>query len=348
MKEPEVFPGKRLDEFFDLAGEAVRTHPHLVLQCFYDLSMTVRPNYPRPKTCPEVAADLAAKVEHYMALLENGRELFPTEEADLTRFEHDEREVKEETGEMYGRQWEKFDLEKQIEFSRRAIEHRVGRNGFDLGWLEGRRVLDMGCGSGRYACALATWGPAEVVAVDWGEPGLHVGRAMAEAMGLRNITFQKASIIDLPFEDESFDYCYANGTFHHTEDMWRGLEEQYRVMKPGGAGWLYLYGTGGFFWGSRLRMREILQGVPELYAEHFLRLLSHDRNWFVPMDVWYVPIEQHTSAKDLEPFLAKLGYAGYERTRYGLPGDRTLEFLESDPLAPVIYGEGDLRYILRK
>ena len=342
------FPKQRLDEFFSLAEKAVRTHPLLVLWCFYDLNMTVRPNYPEPKTCTQVVADLTFKADQYMALLQSGITLFPGVAMDFATFEQAQRDVKDETGQMYGRQWKKFDAKSQFEFARRAIEHRVGLNDFDLGWLKGKRVIDMGCGSGRFSCALASFGPEEVVGVDWGDDGLEVAQEIADTMGLKNIRFQKASIIDLPFEDGSFDFCYANGVFHHTQDQWKGVAEQYRIMKKGGAGWLYLYGTGGFFWNSRLRMREILKAVPELYAEAFLRLVSHDRNWFVPMDVWYVPIENHTSSEELEEKLAGLGYDSFARTRKGLPGDRDLDFLESDPLAPVVYGEGDLRYILHK
>ncbi|MEF2144824.1 MAG: class I SAM-dependent methyltransferase [Desulfovibrionaceae bacterium] len=342
------FSSDLLEPFFVLAEKTIHTHPLLVLWCFYDLTMTVRPNYPKEKTCGEVAADLTFKAEQYIALLQSGVTLFPGVEMDFSAFRQADRDVKDETGQMYGRQWKKFDIERQLEFARKAVEHRIGLNGFSLDQLKGKRVIDMGCGSGRYACALASFGPAEVVGVDWGDDGLEVAREMASVMGLKNIRFQKASIIDLPFEDDSFDFCYANGVFHHTQDMWKGVSEQYRIMKKGGAGWLYLYGTGGFFWNSRLRMREILKSVPELYTESFLRLVSHDRNWFVPMDVWYVPIELHTSAADLEARLRDMGYASFERTRHGLPGDRNLEFLEADPLAPVIYGEGDLRYILHK
>ena len=241
-----------------------------------------------------------------------------------------------------------FDFDKQYKYAREAIISRIERNGFGLDALKDKLVIDIGCGSGRFACALASFGPRMVIGYDWGDEGLDVGREMAKALKIKNIKFEKGSILDLPYEDEYFDFCFANGVFHHTENIWKGLEEQFRIMKKNGAGWLYLYGEGGFFWNARKKMREVAGFIPESFAKRFLDFIDHNKDWFLPMDNWYVPIDINTKQSDLERFLSKLGYKNFERTRYGLPGDRTLEYLEHDKLAPMLFGEGDLRYLLYK
>ncbi len=46
----------------------------------------------------------------------------------------------------------------------------------------------------------------------------------------------KADILDLPFEDESFDIIFCNHVLEHIEDDAKAMSELYRVMKPGGWG----------------------------------------------------------------------------------------------------------------
>ena len=46
----------------------------------------------------------------------------------------------------------------------------------------------------------------------------------------------KADILDLPFEDESFDIIFCNHVLEHIEDDTKAMSELYRVMKKGGWG----------------------------------------------------------------------------------------------------------------
>lgn len=46
----------------------------------------------------------------------------------------------------------------------------------------------------------------------------------------------KADILDLPFEDQSFDVVFCNHVLEHIEDDHKAMTELYRVMKPGGFG----------------------------------------------------------------------------------------------------------------
>jgi len=250
---------KEYDRFFEMAKASAKTHPFLVVQTFYDLSVASRNEYPVKRGCAEIANDLKDKVGRYIALLENGSRMYPSgAETALRLSQKGQEDVKDRTGNVYGPLWRQFDFKRQFDYARKAIIERIQNNGFDLNRLKGKKVIDIGCGSGRFACALASFGPAETMAYDWGESGLKTGEAMAKELNIKNIRFEKGSILDIPYGDESFDFCFANGVFHHTEDLWKGLGEQFRLMKTGGAGWLYLYGDGGFFWYSRKKMREVI------------------------------------------------------------------------------------------
>lgn len=46
----------------------------------------------------------------------------------------------------------------------------------------------------------------------------------------------KADILELPFEDDSFDFVFCNHVLEHIEDDSKAMSELYRVMRPGGMG----------------------------------------------------------------------------------------------------------------
>jgi len=50
-----------------------------------------------------------------------------------------------------------------------------------------------------------------------------------------------ASALELPYEDERFDYAYSIGCLHHTGDIPRAVAEIRRVLKPGGTAVVMLY-----------------------------------------------------------------------------------------------------------
>jgi SAM-dependent methyltransferase len=115
------------------------------------------------------------------------------------------------------------------------------------------RVLDLGCGDGRFTGELATAG-ASVVGVDVAEAAL--ARARDTHPGL---DFRLAPIDGpLPLEDNSFDLVWASEVIEHIADTARWLSEIRRVLVP--AGRLLLTTP------SHGRLRLALHGV-ERYSE---------------------------------------------------------------------------------
>ncbi len=93
-----------------------------------------------------------------------------------------------------------------------------------LGALEGRRILDLGCGKGRFARHLTAAG-AEVV-------GLDLSAAMlAGAEGLDRV---RGSARRLPFADAAFDAVVTVEVFEHLAAIEQVLREARRVLRPGG------------------------------------------------------------------------------------------------------------------
>jgi len=96
----------------------------------------------------------------------------------------------------------------------------------------GQRILDLACGTGTLARAIAEREPGvDLVGVD-GDAEM-LARARAKAPGLR---FDVAMAQDLPYEDESFDAVVTSLFLHHlTRNAKRAaLDEVARVLRRGG------------------------------------------------------------------------------------------------------------------
>lgn len=99
--------------------------------------------------------------------------------------------------------------------------------------LAGARVIDLGCGGGHVAFAVAPH-VAGVVAYDLSSAMVDAVAAEAAARGLANVTTRQGPAETLPFADGSFDVVMTRFSAHHWTDMPAGIAEARRVVKLGG------------------------------------------------------------------------------------------------------------------
>jgi SAM-dependent methyltransferase len=127
--------------------------------------------------------------------------------------------------------------------------------------VEGRRLLEIGLGYGSLGEALARLG-ADYHGLDLAAGPVAMMRSrLARVPGARPEQVAPGSVLELPFDDASFDHVVSIGCLHHTGDLFRAVAECRRVLRPGGRLVVMVY--------NRRSARRVLLG-PLLAARHRL------------------------------------------------------------------------------
>ncbi len=113
----------------------------------------------------------------------------------------------------FGFQWNLFKYE-QIDSneSENLSEKRFySETGWNNEWMNGKWILDAGCGAGRFL-DIASRSSCEVVGIDISNA---VDAAAVTMRGRPNVHLVQASIYELPFKSSVFDACYSIGVIQH-------------------------------------------------------------------------------------------------------------------------------------
>lgn len=103
------------------------------------------------------------------------------------------------------------------------------------GDLEGANVLDLGCGLGGAARTLAYQFGANVTGIDLVEEYIQAAKMLRDRMGENGqITFRHGNVLELPFDDTTFDLVWSQHVTMNIEDKTRMFTEARRVLRPNG------------------------------------------------------------------------------------------------------------------
>lgn len=259
-------------------------------------------------------------------------------------------DVKAITGNHYGHLFKAFSSTSFFDEPVRLLRTRLERNSIDISDLDRKEVLDAGCGGGRYTVAWRVLGARRVVGIDASEIGIADATRRTREASLSGVEFEPGNVLELPFEDDSFDIVFSNGVLHHSEDWKRGIGELVRVLKRGGLGWLYLIeNPGGLFWDVIEILRAVMKGEPREHARAALQMIDIPANRiFYLLDHVMVPINVRLTTEEIEDCLASSGATGIRRLTRGTDFDRIEQIYRKDPFAEVKYGVGESRYIFTK
>jgi SAM-dependent methyltransferase len=144
----------------------------------------------------------------------------------------------ERTVDAFGFQWERANaLLKDTRFSAPEVFLDFVRP-VEGEWLRGTRVLDAGCGFGRFTLGALHFGAAIVVGVDLSDA---VEVAFANTRHLPNALIVQADIFHLPVK-QAFDYAFSVGVLHHTPDPRGAFLQVVSKVVPGGSVSAWVYG----------------------------------------------------------------------------------------------------------
>lgn len=147
----------------------------------------------------------------------------------------DEKNIDKKTLKSFGEEWTKFS-----HFSDEEIKN-AGEQYFDIVTAEmvneNSFVLDVGCGTGRWAKYLSP----KVKFIEAIDPSSAVFSACKFLENTNNIRVTQASVDNIPFEDKSFDFVFSLGVLHHIPDAQQALNNAVKKLKDKGYFLLYLY-----------------------------------------------------------------------------------------------------------
>jgi len=171
----------------------------------------------------------------------------------------------------FGRNWRSFSRfvsEDTIREAEDDVRRWLGPDG-----VAGKRVIDVGCGSGIHSAAIFRLGPLELLTIDLDPHSVECARRLWEVAGKpANWRIQCADILDFDKLQTfgQFDVVYSWGVLHHTGHMWTAVENATRLAKPqDGRLWISLYTKGPSY-------------------DHHLKVKRRFNSWPWPMKQAYV------------------------------------------------------------
>ena len=229
----------------------------------------------------------------------------------------------------FGYQWRKYSttqLDSKTTWDNQSARRLFGESGWPRD-LAGERVLEAGCGMGRFTELLAETG-AEICTFDYSRA---VDANLQNNRRFKNISYAQADIFHPPYERGSFDRVLCIGVLQHTPSPKKAFMSLTRFLRPGGRIFIDSY---------RLTWKKLLQG--KYYLRPITRLLPPEVlhravrthvNLLFPLTGALHDVVGHTIARKLSWALVMADYRGLYPMEEGLA--RELAELDTfDMLSP--------------
>lgn len=110
-------------------------------------------------------------------------------------------------------------------FLRKSITRRFLKTIQECSPVEGKTVLDIGCGSGRYSTSLAVAGAEQVLGIDFSRKMIELAQARAEQLNVQDrCVFVVEDFLNYEFSN-SFDYSIATGFMEYVSEPIRTVSK---------------------------------------------------------------------------------------------------------------------------
>jgi len=166
--------------------------------------------------------------------------------------------------------------------------------------LQNKVVLDVGCGFGEQLLWFRRKG--------YKVRGIDLSHEVARVAHKKNIAVISADARALPFQDKSFDIVYSLGVLEHFYNIEKALEEQLRIIQPGGT---------------------IIVAIPYIWSPFALAITAFEVIRGVAFKYGFTATRGKLfSKKQLKSLLSKVGFENIEmELYYGLSFLRIFPFI---------------------
>jgi ubiquinone/menaquinone biosynthesis C-methylase UbiE len=192
--------------------------------------------------------------------------------------------------ENFGFQWNKFQ-KTQIDSANNNLTHSRERFFQVSNWtkesLDGKYVLEVGSGAGRFTQIVLDHTTANLYSLDYSNAVTANFRNNGHH-GERLKLFQ-ASIYDMPFADNSFDIVFCFGVLQHTPDFKKSVKALIDKAKPGGEVAVDFYAITG--WWSKLSAKYLLRPfTKKMSHQRLLRRIEKNAGWLIKCNQFFTKI----------------------------------------------------------
>ncbi len=137
---------------------------------------------------------------------------------------------------------------------------------------KGKKVLELGCGTGELACGLALAG-ANVTAIDFSSTSIKKAKKTAKRLGT-NVLFKEKNILEFSSK-QKFDVIVALGSLHHTINARKGFKIAAKHVKKKG---IIIVGLYNKYSRARHRMKRFLLWL--FCGTNIEKRISFGKKWF--------------------------------------------------------------------
>jgi SAM-dependent methyltransferase len=179
----------------------------------------------------------------------------------------------------FGYQWKKFKKTQIDKFS--GLNFSKERFFTVTKWnkenLEGKNILEVGSGAGRFTQIVLDYTKASLYSLDYSE----AVEANAENNGPNpRLRLFQASIYEMPFANNSFDKVFCFGVLQHTPDIKKSIECLYKKLMPGGELIIDFYPYNGFW--TKLQAKYIFRPfLKKKKNTELLSLIKKNVDWMI-------------------------------------------------------------------
>ena len=104
------------------------------------------------------------------------------------------------------------------------------------------KILIAGCGTGQHSLLTSSrFKNSKIIAIDLSKKSLAYAKRKTEELGIENIEYYQADILDLKNTFSDFDIIESAGVLHHLEDPLSGWNSLNSLLKAGGMMKIGLY-----------------------------------------------------------------------------------------------------------